>query len=92
MLFTRNLSVPICSQYFSRYGYPARCPLHLQDMVKIHLESAKEERLCAKHGAQIALLKTVVERRQALARIPLPLQAKIECYARKLFEQLKRKR
>lgn len=69
-------------------------PIHFHAMVKVHLELAEQaqEKFCAKQGAQIAQMKNIQERRQALARIPLPLRNRVERYARVIFEQLRRKR
>lgn len=69
-------------------------PEHLRQLVATFLEIAKhaDERLAVKHGATIAMMKSLQERRQALANVPLHLRERAEYHARQIFEQLRKKR
>lgn len=72
----------------------ADVPAHFQAWVATHLEIAKhaDERLAVKHGAQIAMLKTLWERRRALAKVPVQIRDRTEYHAKQIFEQLRKER
>lgn len=72
----------------------ADVPAYFQSLVATHLEIAKhaDERLAVKYGAQIAMKKTLWERRLALIQVPPNLRKRTEYHARQIFERLRKER
>lgn len=72
----------------------ADVPAHFQSLVATHLEIAShaDERLAVKYGAQIAMKKSLWERRHALAAVPAHLRERAEYHARQIFERLRKER